>query len=167
VYHFGSILLTMPQPASLTSPFPSAPGDYVLWVALPEPAELGIGRLGTFRFPAGLYAYAGSARGPGGLAGRLRHHGAVAAKPHWHIDYLRAAGRLDQVWWMVGATSREHAWAAALADLPGAELVVPRFGASDCACPAHLVHFETLPLLADFTARTGDTPTIGSVRTEA
>lgn len=139
-------------------PFPAAPGDYVLWLTLPSPAVLTIGRLGTFVFPAGFYAYVGSARGPGGLAGRLKHHLAPVLKPHWHIDYLRAAAPVERVWWLAGAAPREHDWAASLAALPGAALVVPRFGASDCACPAHLAHFAAPPSPAAFALQSGDRP---------
>ncbi|MBL8145099.1 MAG: DUF123 domain-containing protein, partial [Anaerolineae bacterium] len=68
-------------------PFPAAPGDYILWLALREPAELTIGQLAAYYFPAGVYAYVGSARGAGGLAGRLKHHQSPVLRPHWHIDY--------------------------------------------------------------------------------
>ena len=153
----------MPQPPAPSTPFPAAPGDYVLWLALAQPAGLTIGRLGRIAFPAGAYAYAGSARGPGGLAGRLKHHLAVAAQPHWHIDYLRAVATLSQVWWLAEASPREHQWAAALACMPGAVLVVPRFGASDCTCPAHLVYFASLPPVTAFSERTGDQPNVYSL----
>lgn len=136
-------------------PFPAAPGDYVLWLALDRPFRLSIGRLGAFDFPAGRYAYVGSARGPGGLSGRLKHHLAPVARPHWHADYLRAAATLEDVWWLAGDQPLEHRWAAALAELPGAEMPAPRFGASDCRCPSHLYRFEEMPALDAFARLTG------------
>jgi Uri superfamily endonuclease len=137
------------------SVFPAAPGDYVLWLDLPAAAQLTIGRLGVFDFTAGVYAYGGGARGPGGLAGRLRHHAAPAQRPHWHIDYLRAVARLTDVWWRASPTPQEHAWAHALAGLPGARLIAPRFGASDCGCPSHCYTFAAVPVLPDFAQLTG------------
>ena len=68
---------------------PSIPGTYALFLTLSVPAELTIGKLGAFAFPAGWYVYTGSARGPGGLQARLRHHLRPASRPHWHIDHLR------------------------------------------------------------------------------
>ena len=35
---------------------------------------------------------------------------------------------------------------ARLSELPGARLLVPRFGASDCRCPGHLVYLPRRPL---------------------
>ena len=42
-------------------------GTYVLLLHLPDNEQLTIGKLGTFDFPAGWYAYVGSAFGPGGV----------------------------------------------------------------------------------------------------
>ncbi|WP_462322980.1 DUF123 domain-containing protein, partial [Halochromatium sp.] len=39
----------------------------------------------------------------------------------------------------------EHRWAQALGALPGARWPLPRFGASDCRCPAHLVALPEPP----------------------
>jgi Uri superfamily endonuclease len=75
---------------------PRYPGSYLLVVRLEHPAELRIGRLGTLGFPAGWHVYSGSARR--GLAGRLRHHLQPDRPIHWHIDTLRRAGSVDQVW---------------------------------------------------------------------
>ncbi len=45
---------------------PVTRGSYLLVARLAYPAEIAVGRLGTSLFPAGWYAYAGSALGPGG-----------------------------------------------------------------------------------------------------
>ena len=128
---------------------PTEQGTYILILRLDSPAHLRIGRLGAFDFAAGWCAYVGSAFGHGGLRGRLKHHLKPVAKPHWHIDYLRAEAVVQAVWYHASATVYEHAWAAALRTLPGAAAPAPRFGASDCRCAAHLICFASRP---DFTA---------------
>jgi Uri superfamily endonuclease len=135
---------------------PARPGDYVLFLSLQDDRSLIIGRLGRFFFPAGIYAYVGSARGPGGLAARLARHMRHPKSLHWHVDTLRTASRPVAVWFAVQEQERECAWAAVLARMPGASLPAPRFGASDCRCPAHLIHFPTLPDLPSFAAAAGE-----------
>jgi Uri superfamily endonuclease len=122
---------------------PTVPGSYALHLSLAQPARLEIGRLGVFDFPPGGYLYLGSARGPGGLRARLRHHARAAGKPHWHIDYLRAAARLEGVWISTDPARLECAWSQALQQIPGAQFPVPGFGAGDCTCgcAAHLMAF--------------------------
>ena len=120
-------------------------GTYILILYLASPAYLTIGKHGDFDFAAGWYAYVGSAFGSGGLRGRLNHHLKIAAKPHWHIDYLRQAAELCEVWYLPDERRYEHEWAALLGSMSYASVPVPRFGASDCRCPSHLFHFEQMP----------------------
>jgi Uri superfamily endonuclease len=134
---------------------PAGNGTYLLILHLEHAARLGIGRLGEFDLAAGCYAYVGSAFGPGGLRGRLKHHLAPVSKPHWHIDYLRRAAPLAEVWFVADEAVREHAWAARLMELPGAAMPVPRFGASDCKCSAHLAYFPARPDPTAFNAAAG------------
>ena len=124
---------------------PDQPGTYVLLLDLPHPTAIDIGRLGRFEFPAGRYAYVGSARGPGGLAARVSRHLRSPKLSHWHIDYLRAKADPVEIWYAVGSQRKECAWATALAGLPSATIPVPRFGASDCKCLAHLIHLGESP----------------------
>ncbi len=132
----------------------SGRGTYLLILHLDAPGHLDIGRLGAFDFPAGWYAYVGSAFQAGGLRGRLKHHLAPVRRPHWHIDYLRQIAVLEQIWYLASPTSFEHRWAELLMRQPGVDLPVPRFGASDCHCPAHLVHFRARPSFDWFRALT-------------
>lgn len=135
---------------------PDDPGTYVLILNLPRPITVRVGRLGRFHFQAGWYAYVGSARGPGGLAVRLNRHLRLSKSLHWHVDYLRAHTRPVAIWYAVGDCVRECAWAQTLAELPGARIPVPRFGASDCRCPAHLTYFATLPDPVTFACAVGE-----------
>jgi Uri superfamily endonuclease len=124
---------------------PAAKGSYALLLRLDEAARIRVGALGDWPFAAGYYLYLGSALGPGGLAARLRRHLSREKRPFWHVDYLRGRAAVAGIWYVTGPARREHAWAAAATRLPGAGIPVPRFGASDCRCPGHLVYFQERP----------------------
>ena len=142
---------TMSLPTSAADELASAvdlwmarqPGTYLLLIHLAAPATRQIGRLGQVSLPAGWYVYIGSALG--GLGARISRHARQEKRPHWHIDRLLAAGQLVSVVARIGSARIECQAAATVAALPGAKLPVPRFGASDCRCRAHLVHFEARP----------------------
>ncbi|MAG36302.1 MAG: hypothetical protein CL878_08665 [Dehalococcoidia bacterium] len=102
--------------------------------------------------PVGWYAYVGSARGPGGLQARLRHHLRPPTRPHWHIDYLRLTGAsvVDTLTLPdgPGATRnwpRECDLATELGARTGGRRWPPRFGSSDCRCAGHLIHWREPP----------------------
>ena len=59
-----------------------------------------------------------------------------AARPHWHVDFLRQACRVEAVWYVV-RKRLECVWARRLCRA-GVTLPVPKFGSSDCDCPGHL-----------------------------
>jgi Uri superfamily endonuclease len=117
--------------------FPSTPGTYVLIVRVDQPLTLAVGRLGTVTLPGGHYAYVGSAHGPGGLRARLNRHLRADKPLHWHIDYLTAAAPVITIWWRASSERLECAWAQTL--IARGSVPVPRFGSSDCTCPAHLI----------------------------
>jgi Uri superfamily endonuclease len=136
---------------------PDQRGTYVLILRLSRPTTASVGRLGRFRFPAGWYTYVGSAHGPGGLVARISRHLRSPKARHWHVDYLRTHGQPVEIWYTVEPQKRECAWAQALSTLPGASIPAPRFGASDCRCPAHMIHFTEPPDLAAFARVVGET----------
>jgi Uri superfamily endonuclease len=125
-------------------------GAYVLLLHLPDNQTLTIGKLGSFDFPAGWYTYVGSAFGAGGLIGRLKHHMQPPDRPHWHIDYLRQAAGLYEIWIGPDTVRREEEWVELMMAIPGAVALVEGFGASDSAQETHLFYFELRPLLEDF-----------------
>jgi len=114
-------------------------GTYTLLLWRSEPATIEVGALGEREFPAGWYAYTGSALGAGGFARVDRHHELAAgdrATRHWHVDYLlgHPGTELPGDVRSPGA-DRECAVARRLPDGP-----VEGFGASDCDCRSHLAH---------------------------
>ena len=125
-------------------------GTYVLLLHLPADTRLTIGRLGTFEFVAGWYTYVGSAFGAGGLVGRLKHHLQPVEQPHWHIDYLRQAARVTEIWLAPGVERQEQEWVDIMLAIPGASVPVDGFGASDSEQESHLAYFDLRPTLEDF-----------------
>mgnify|MGYP005849803973 CR=1 FL=1 len=118
---------------------PSLPGTYILVLRLDRPLTLVVGRLGRAALTPGLFVYVGSARGPGGLRGRVARHLRTDKKLHWHIDALTAVAAVERVWYSVASGRQECRWAQAIRALPGVTAPVPGFGASDCACGTHLL----------------------------
>jgi Uri superfamily endonuclease len=128
----------------------SRPGTYALILSSAATATVVIGRLGQFPLIPGGYIYVGSAHGPGGLRARVGHHARPAVRPHWHIDYFRPFARLDAVWYSYDPEKREHQWAEILAGRLRGHAPLVGFGASDCACPAHLFYFASSPAIRPF-----------------
>jgi len=114
-------------------------GTYTLVIFLPHGQTIRIGALGVFNFPRGYYLYVGSAMN--GLSARIARHCRREKKSFWHIDYLLQHARVVDVWVDVSATRLECAWARKALALPNARVIAPRFGASDCNCATHLIHF--------------------------
>ena len=127
----------MGRPILNPDTLPDAPGAYALILRLDRDARLDIATLGRPALPPGLYLYAGSARGPGGIRARVRRHLRHPKARVWHIDRLTEAARVEAVIAFPGG--RECA-VADFAAARGARVPIPRFGASDCrTCEAHLL----------------------------
>lgn len=126
--------------------FPSGAGTYALLLQVSRASEVWGGpRYRQIWVNPGWYVYLGSARGSGGLRGRLKHHLRPAASPHWHIDYLRQAAQVKAVWYSTDTQSDECAWAAVCGELPEAQIAWQGFGSSGCRCQTHLYYFPTRP----------------------
>lgn len=139
-------------------------GTYLVRLIPERSTPVRIGRLGTLILDGGEWLYVGSALGLGGLAARCRHHEHRAARPHWHLDYLRPYCQVPGCWVVRGLERREHDWARRLGTLPGASWPLARFGASDCDCPAHLIRLEQTPETATLSAWLGVSLTWRAVR---
>ena len=133
---------------------PASPGVYLLFLSVDRDCTVTVRGGRAFGLPAGVYAYVGSARGPGGLAARLARHLRQDKRRHWHLDYAleHAAPR---GWLCFGAALAECQLAKLVAAIPGA-IPVAGFGSSDCRCPAHLYALPShisLEGLADILGR--------------
>ena len=135
---------------------PPDPGTYALVYRCDAPFWTGVGKLGQVFLCAGHWIYIGSAFGPGGLKSRLGHHLKPSAHPHWHLDYVKHALEPVEIWFTTAIDKREHIWAKDLSHLRGAGCPIDGFGASDCACRAHLIHLRRRPGFTAFKRRTGD-----------
>jgi Uri superfamily endonuclease len=131
----------------------SRPGTYALVMACYSDQRVSVGKLGRLRLRPGFYVYVGSAFGPGGLKARIAHHRKISKTPHWHMDYLRPALTLKEIWFTYDSSRREHQWADVLAGSRGATIPFSGFGASDCRCKSHLVFFDSRPSGACFRRR--------------
>ena len=116
-------------------------GIYIAVFYMPRTKTIQIGRLGKFYFRRGIYFYVGSAQR--NLPARLERHGRKKKLLHWHIDYLSAKTKMLGAIMIPGRRKRECEIARELTEL--FELVVPRFGASDCMCAGHLFYADQLP----------------------
>ena len=67
-------------------------GIYTLLIKLDKPQAITIGKLGSVSFPAGYYAYVGSALN--GLESRIVRHLKKEKSFHWHIDYFLQKARV-------------------------------------------------------------------------
>jgi Uri superfamily endonuclease len=119
-------------------------GTYALFLQLERDVPIAVGRLGTCCFPRGHYVYVGSALGSGGLPARLARHHRQQKRLHWHIDYFLARAPIVGVQTDASGERLECAWAREWLDTPGAQVIAPGFGASDCACPAHLIYLGSV-----------------------
>jgi len=109
------------------------PQTYQLLIEVTEPVRVCVGRLGTFDFPAGRYAYTGSALR--NFETRVNRHLSTAKRMHWHIDYLLAAPGVRVV-----EVQRYNEAECLINKRTEGEIPVTGFGASDCraGCGSHL-----------------------------
>jgi Uri superfamily endonuclease len=121
------------------------PGTYVLVLSSRSNDLIQIGRLGALQLQLGFCVYVGSALGPGGVRARLAHHLKLSRRPHWHIDYLRAHTRIEEIWYRLDTRRLEHVWAEHIGLAEGASVPLVGFGSTDCGCESHLFFFQQRP----------------------
>jgi Uri superfamily endonuclease len=113
-------------------------GAYILLIQLNDEFEGHVGHLGDITLPAGEYFYFGSARGPGGMAARIKHHIRSDKKLHWHLDRLTFAGRVVE--FLAVPNGDECDLRGKVMALKNLVALAMGFGSSDYRrCPAHLL----------------------------
>ncbi len=121
-----------------SSEAPDLPGAYALLIRLDASLLAKAGRQAVMLTP-GRYIYCGSAKGPGGIAARLRRHMRRKKRAHWHVDQLTCAGATLGAWAVPGGD--ECALNEELAVFPSP---VEGFGSTDCPrCKSHLRFWPT------------------------
>lgn len=123
-------------------------GCYSLLVKLERDKNIKVGKLGWFKFPKGYYVYTGSAKN--NLLARVRRHLQKNKKKRWHIDYLlssNVSAKILKIYLYLSKKQTECKINSEIKKLPGAELLINGFGASDCkaGCQAHLLYFKRKP----------------------
>lgn len=117
-------------------------GTYLLVMQCNEEQIVEVGAQGTVVLQSGVYLYAGSAFGPGGIAARVRRHARTDHAQHWHIDYIRPHCTLQGAWVSYADTKLECTWARALLDTNSTSVPKKGLGSSDCGCWAHFMRWE-------------------------
>ncbi|MEE9594570.1 MAG: GIY-YIG nuclease family protein [Candidatus Hydrothermarchaeales archaeon] len=111
---------------------------------LNETTRIKVGSLGEISFPAGYYAYVGSAKR--NLDSRVMRHLRLSKKKRWHVDYLREKAEIIRIYL---SNLEECTIYKSLVLVPGYQVVAPGFGSSDCrSCESHLAYFQKAPDLS-------------------
>ncbi|MCK5107144.1 MAG: GIY-YIG nuclease family protein [Nanoarchaeota archaeon] len=116
-------------------------GIYCLIIFLPFSKSIKIGKLSTFNFQKGYYCYVGSALN--NLEKRISRHKSKNKKIHWHIDYLLEYAKIVEVKTIQTHKRLECTLSKKVSEL--GDIIINRFGSSDCKCKTHLYFFKTNP----------------------
>ncbi len=117
-------------------------GSYVILLHLAKEEVIEVGRLGSFSFPPGYYAYVGSALS--GLKARLMRHLRVKKPKKWHIDYLREKAEVIGYFEIYSEKKLECSINSIVAEISESQ-PVKKFGSTDCSCYSHLSYFSQDP----------------------
>ena len=122
-------------------------GIYVLIIQINKTIRQTIGALGELTFPAGLYAYVGSAQN--NLELRVKRHIGKEKRLFWHIDYLLSneATKVIGVYYSKGAQAKECRIARLMAKGAGS---IAGFGCSGCHCKSHLFNAKDFGFLGNY-----------------
>lgn len=118
-------------------------GCYILFLRFKREVLTRVGSLGIHRIPRGLYAYVGSAKGPGGIEARVKRHIRKDKRVKWHIDYLTTKPEcfIEAVMVVKSSTLKEKELVRFLETKGGVHLI-RGFGSSDDKFTlSHLLYF--------------------------
>lgn len=111
----------------------SGPTTYQLHILVTKRVVITVGKLGPCDFPAGEYIYTGTAKKT--IESRIARHLRRLKTLRWHIDYLLAAPEVEII-----GVARRLGPECTINQRTLGEIIVPRFGATDCrnGCGSHL-----------------------------
>jgi len=114
-------------------------GAYILLMRNRKEIRIRVGKLGYIDLPQGLYAYVGSALGPGGVLKRVCRHIRRIKKLKWHIDYLTSNPSIEILGVIIIKTHEKLECMLARFIFENFSLLaIKKFGATDCKCESHL-----------------------------
>jgi Uri superfamily endonuclease len=122
-------------------------GIYVITILINKTIETRIGALGKLIFPAGVFAYVGSAQN--NLELRTARHISKKKNLFWHVDYLlnNEAAKVTDIYYLAGRKTQE-CQIANLVESNGAKPIIG-FGCSDCHCKSHLFSAQSFQFLGE------------------
>ncbi|WFO74540.1 GIY-YIG nuclease family protein [Desulfurococcaceae archaeon MEX13E-LK6-19] len=128
----------MPEYSTIDD-IPAEKGVYVLVIKVVEDTSINVGKLGSFVFGKGYYAYVGSAMGPGGLKARIKRHISKVKKLRWHIDYL-TSNNYTEITAIIYSTTSVNGMESRIAKILEEKLApsIKGFGSTDTNDYTHL-----------------------------
>ena len=123
-------------------------GCYILFIRFKKEILIKIGALGTHQILKGVYAYVGSAKGPGGLEARVGRHFKKNKRVKWHIDYLtvRPECFLEGVVMIESETLKERELVELLENIGGTHTIKGFGNSDDKSTVSHLLYFGNIGL---------------------
>lgn len=121
-------------------------GAYAVIFYLPEDNKIIIPKFGEILLRHGYYVYSGS--GKKNLIPRIKRHIRKNKKLKWHIDYFSVLENVKPKKIFLFDNKNECEINKLFKD-SGGEVVVDKFGASDCKnkCKTHFLYFKKIPKL--------------------
>jgi Uri superfamily endonuclease len=127
-------------------------GTYTVVILCKHTVNIRFGRLGRLTVLRGLYVYSGSALGKGAMSleGRVRRHSCRHKKRRWHVDYMTSNRncRVRAAVYVESLRRLECDINSMISDELNAHPLLPRIGASDCACRGHLIRVKAMQEMA-------------------
>jgi Uri superfamily endonuclease len=133
----------------LNRSLPRIKGTYAVLFWCEVGGAVKLGCAGMHTRPPGWHVYIGSAFGGGGVGARVSRHLRKDAKVKWQIDMMKPFLTPHEIWYTLDSKKRECIWAHAMLEMPRVSYL-PRVGATDCDCRAHLFVFDEFPTLRTF-----------------
>jgi len=111
-------------------------GTYLLEFSLGAPLSFTLRSSRRVCLSPGVYFYAGSAFGGGGIYARLSRHLRKDKKKHWHLDFVTTSELFTPL--SVIVVPELPVECSLASTVSRFSVPVPGFGASDCRCSSHL-----------------------------